>query len=218
MLAWVYDAAARCELVDEVAIACDSDEVMELCRREGLAAMLTDPALSSGSDRVHAAAEAIARAGRPAEIVINLQGDEPLALPQQLDVLLAPFADSAVQVATLKTRCSDEDVHNPNAVKVVTAPDGRALYFSRSAIPFDRDGAGAPVWKHLGLYAFRARALNSFHDLLPTPLEQTERLEQLRLLENGIAIHVAETPHDSIGVDTPEDLKRVERLLLERAR
>jgi len=114
-------------------------------------------------------------------------------------------------------RCAPEDITNPNAVKVVTAIDGRALYFSRSTIPYDRDGRGnATYWKHLGLYAYRRAALERFAALAPTELEVLERLEQLRLLENGISIYVAETAHDTIGVDTEDDLQRVEAILLER--
>jgi 3-deoxy-manno-octulosonate cytidylyltransferase (CMP-KDO synthetase) len=126
----------------------------------------------------------------------------------------SPFAEPYVDVTTLKVRCTPENVGNPNAVKVVTARDGRALYFSRAPIPFDRDGTGANVyWKHLGLYAYRRDALTRFAALLPSPLEQTERLEQLRLLENGIALYVAETEFDTVGVDTEEDLDRVEQIL-----
>jgi len=117
-------------------------------------------------------------------------------------------------VTTLKVRCAPENIDNPNAVKVVTARDGRALYFSRAAVPFDRDGTGNAVyWKHLGLYAYRKEALARFAALAPGTLEQTERLEQLRLLENGLALYVAETPYDTVGVDSEEDLLRVEALV-----
>jgi len=115
------------------------------------------------------------------------------------------------------TPCSDRDISNPNAVKVVTDLSGRTLYFSRSAIPFDRDQTkDFPYMKHLGLYAYRKEALNRFCGLPESALERSERLEQLRFLENGIDIYVAETPHDTIGVDTEEDLKRVEGILNER--
>lgn len=121
----------------------------------------------------------------------------------------------------MKVRCTPENISNPNAVKVVTAADGRALYFSRAAIPFDRnqhDPAHKPAiyWKHLGLYAYRRAALERFAALVPGELEQTERLEQLRLLENGIPLYVAETAYDTIGVDTEDDLRRVEVLLAQR--
>jgi 3-deoxy-manno-octulosonate cytidylyltransferase (CMP-KDO synthetase) len=122
-----------------------------------------------------------------------------------------------VDVTTPKVRCTPEDIANPNVVKVVTAIDGRALYFSRATIPFDRDGTrNVTYWKHLGLYAYRRAALEHFAALPPSGLELSERLEQLRLLENGISIYVAETEHDTIGVDTEDDLRRVEAILLAR--
>ncbi len=211
MLAWVYEAARACPTLDQVLIATDSEEVLAFCRANAWPAILTSPELPSGSDRVHAVAQL-----HSADIYVNVQADEPLLHPAHITALLAPFADPNVQVTTLKTLCTPENIANPNAVKVVTTPADRALYFSRATIPHDRDRAGIPIYKHLGLYAYRAAALNRFHALAPTPLELTERLEQLRFLEHDIPIHVAETPHDTIGVDTEEDLQRVEQLLLTR--
>jgi 3-deoxy-manno-octulosonate cytidylyltransferase (CMP-KDO synthetase) len=211
MLAWVYDAARACPALDQVLIATDSEEVMRLCEANAWPAMLTSQELASGSDRVHAVAQL-----HPADIYVNIQGDEPLLHPNHITALLNPFADRSVQVTTLKTLCNPDDIANPNAVKVVTTPQHRALYFSRATIPYDRESSGAPIFKHLGLYAYRAAALNRFHSLAPSPLELTERLEQLRFLEHDIPIHVAETAHDTIGVDTEEDLQRVERILLSR--
>jgi 3-deoxy-manno-octulosonate cytidylyltransferase (CMP-KDO synthetase) len=208
MLAWVYEAARACPQLSDVLIAADSDEVAALCDRHGWPVMMTSAELPSGSDRVHAVAQE-----HPADIYVNIQGDEPLLRHEHLTSLLAPFADAAVEVTTLKVLCAPAQIADPNAVKVVTAADGRALYFSRATIPYDRDGAGTPVYKHLGLYAYRAAALHRFHALVPSALEQTERLEQLRLLENGIAVHVALTTFDTIGVDTEEDLRRVEQIL-----
>ena len=213
LLAWVYRAAKACAALDDVVIAVDSAEVQELCEQNGWPCILTSPELPSGTDRLFAVSQLCA-----AEIYVNVQGDEPLLRPEHIQALLAPFAAAHVEVSTLKVRCSPENVSNPNAVKVVTATDGRALYFSRAAIPFDRgqpDGVGgrAVHWKHLGLYAYRRAALERFAALAPGALEQTERLEQLRLLENGTALYVAETEHDTIGVDTEEDLRRVESLL-----
>jgi 3-deoxy-manno-octulosonate cytidylyltransferase (CMP-KDO synthetase) len=121
--------------------------------------------------------------------------------------------DSKIQVGTLKTPAAAEDIPNPNAVKVVADATGRALYFSRATIPYDRDASKPNYFKHLGFYAYRKEALNRFCALPESFLEHSERLEQLRFLENGISIHVAETPHDTIGVDTEEDLQRVERIL-----
>jgi 3-deoxy-manno-octulosonate cytidylyltransferase (CMP-KDO synthetase) len=211
MLAWVYEAARACAALDAVMVATDSEEVAGLCEAHGWPCMMTSAELASGSDRVHAVA-----LRHPAEIYVNIQGDEPLLRPEHLAALLAPFASPEVEVTTLKVRCGLDDQHNPNAVKVVTDLQQRALYFSRATIPDDRDGGGAEVWKHLGLYAYRAAALHRFHALPPSPLELTERLEQLRFLENGIAIQVAATEFDTVGVDTEEDLRRVEEILCSR--
>ena len=211
MLAWVYEAAKACPLLEEIVIATDSHEVMELCHAHGWPAVLTSTELASGSDRVHAVAQL-----HPAEIYVNIQADEPLLHPEHITALLQPFRDTAVEVTTLKTVCADEDISNPNSVKVVTTPTNRALYFSRSAIPYDREREGAPIFKHLGLYAYRAAALSCFHALAPSPLEIAERLEQLRFLENDIPIHVIPTLHQTIGVDTEADLQRVQQILRSR--
>ena len=173
---------------------------------------MTSSAHRSGTERVHEVTGSMA-----ADVYLNVQGDEPLARPEHIAALLEPFADPAVQVATLKTPCSASDIQNPNAVKVVTDLAGRALYFSRAAIPHDRDATGSiRYFKHLGFYAYRKAALERFAALPESSLERSERLEQLRFLENGIPIHVAETPYDTIGVDTEDDLKRVEELLRSR--
>ena len=212
LLQWVVEAAQRCEQLDEVIVATDADEIGTLCEEQGWRWQMTDPALPSGTDRMHAVAQRV-----PAEIYVNIQGDEPLLQPAHIEALLRPFsAGPQVQVTTLKTACSPEDVHNPSAVKVVTAVDGRALYFSRSAIPYDRDGQGVAYWKHLGLYAYRRDALMQFAALPPGSLESTERLEQLRLLENGLGLYVESVEGEVIGVDTEADLRRAEQILQAR--
>ena len=208
LLAWVHRAASACPQLDRIIVATDSEEVMALCAERGFEAILTSPNLHSGSDRLFAVSQQI-----PAEIYVNIQGDEPMLEPAHIAALLAPFTQPHVDVTTLKVRCTPSEIDNPNAVKVVTAPNGRALYFSRATIPFHRDSADTAYFKHLGLYAYRRAALERFAALSPTPLELTERLEQLRLLENNISIYVTETPHDTIGVDTEEDLARVEAIL-----
>ena len=216
MLAWVYAAARACPQLDHVLIAADSPEVMDLCRRQGWPAVLTSPELASGTDRVHAVSRL-----HPAEIYVNIQADEPLLRPEHLTALLSPFADPNVQVSTLKVACTPDNLSNPNAVKVVTTTTGRALYFSRATIPHQRDpepSTSSPiVWKHLGLYAYRHAALERFQATPPQPLELIEKLEQLRFLELGIPIHVAETRHDTIGVDTEADLEQVSLLLQARS-
>ena len=212
MLAWVYEAAVRCAGIEQVIIATDSDEVEDLCRREGWPSIMTSTDLQSGSDRVHAVALT-----HPAEIYVNIQADEPLLRSEHISALLKPFATASVQVTTLKTPCPVEDLQNPNVVKVVCDAGDRALYFSRATIPFDRDGTGeAEVWKHLGLYAYRSEALAEFHCTPPCSLERTERLEQLRFLDLGIPVHVISTPFDTVGVDTEQDLEHVEAMLLGR--
>ena len=148
---------------------------------------------------------------------VNIQGDEPLLTPEHFAPLLAVFSRPEVQVTTISVPCPPADIANPNAVKVVTAADGRALYFSRSTIPYDRDRVNyAGYRKHLGVYAYRKSALEQFAALAPSPLEQIERLEQLRLLENGISIYIGQAEGDTIGVDVEEDLQRVEAILKER--
>ncbi|HZQ91351.1 MAG TPA: 3-deoxy-manno-octulosonate cytidylyltransferase [Terriglobales bacterium] len=213
MLAWVYEAARAAPGLADVIVATDADEIVELCRRQGWSARLTSAAHRSGTERVREVAAAV-----PADVYLNIQGDEPLTRPEHIAALLELMARSDVQVGTLKTPCAAHDVANPNAVKVVATGSGRALYFSRAPIPFDRDAAGvARYFKHLGFYGYRKGALDRFANWPESSLEKSERLEQLRFLEHGIAIHVAETPFDTIGVDTEEDAQRVETLLLERA-
>jgi 3-deoxy-manno-octulosonate cytidylyltransferase (CMP-KDO synthetase) len=195
-----------------VIVATDSDEVLAVCRERGIPAEMTSPSCASGSDRVFEIAQRF-----DAEIYVNIQGDEPLLTPEHFRALLAPFADVSIEVTTLATPCSAEEITNPNAVKVVTGIDGRALYFSRAPIPYDRDQSGFSDYKkHLGIYAYRKAALEKFARLSPSPLEMIEKLEQLRLLENGISIVVALAPMDTIGVDTEEDLKRAVAELLKR--
>lgn len=211
MLAWVWDAARACPQLDDLLVATDSDEIAALCRENGWPCQLTSPSLPSGTDRVHAISQSV-----DAEIYVNIQGDEPLLRPEHLTSLLQPFSLPQVEVSTLKVLCTPENIHNPNAVKVVTASDGRALYFSRATIPYNRDGNPAQYWKHIGLYAYRKAALKRFPTLPASPLEHTERLEQLRFLENGVSLYVEPTSFDTIGVDTEEDLRTVESILLRR--
>jgi len=213
MLAHVYEAARACPQLQDVVVATDSDEIAAVCRRSGWHYRLTSPEHSSGTERLHEVAQTI-----PADVYINVQGDEPLARREHLDALLELMAREDLQVGTLKTPCPAEDVNNPNAVKVVADLNGRALYFSRATVPFDRDRTGAMrYFKHLGFYAYRKDALDAFCSWPESELERSERLEQLRFLDHGIAIHVADTPFDTVGVDTEEDLRRVGEILRERS-
>ena len=212
MLWHVYQAARACTGLQDVIVATDSEEIADVCRTNGWSVRMTAAAHRSGTDRVHEVAQAVA-----ADVYVNVQGDEPLARREHLDVLLQLMARENVQVGTLKTPCGREDVNNPNAVKVVTALDGRALYFSRAAVPLDRDRRGeVRYFKHLGFYAYRKAALDSFCLWPESELERNERLEQLRFLDHGVAIHVAETRFDTVGVDSEEDLRRVEEILAKR--
>ena len=210
MVEWVWRAATASGLMDPVVVATDADEVADTCRARSIPVVMTSTACPSGSDRVREVARQI-----DADIYVNIQGDEPTLTPDFFVPLLQLFDRSEVEVATLSVPCPPEEFTNPNAVKVVTALDGRALYFSRATIPFDRDATGFNSYrKHLGLHAYRKAALERFAALKPSPLEKLERLEQLRLLENGIDIYVADAPRDTIGVDTEEDLARAEKQLL----
>ena len=204
----VYEAVRSSPLLADVIVATDSTEILEVCMRHNWTAWMTSSAHRSGTERVHEISSSIA-----ADVYLNVQGDEPLACAEQIASLLDVMKAESVQVGTLMTPAAAVDVNNPNAVKVVTDLHGRALYFSRAAIPFDRDGSGPQYFKHLGFYAYRKAALDRFISLPESSLEKSERLEQLRFLENGTPIHVGETPHDSIGVDTEEDLQRVIKLL-----
>jgi 3-deoxy-manno-octulosonate cytidylyltransferase (CMP-KDO synthetase) len=209
MVEWVWRAAAHSGMMNPVVVATDSEEVAAVCRERGIPVVMTSPDCASGSDRVREAARQI-----DADIYVNIQGDEPTLTPEFFPPLLGLFERPEVEVATLAVRCPPDEIADPNAVKVVTALDGRALYFSRAAVPFDRDGAGFIGYrKHLGIYAYRKAALERFAALAPSPLEKIELLEQLRLLENGIALYVAEAPCDTIGVDTEADLLRAEAML-----
>jgi 3-deoxy-manno-octulosonate cytidylyltransferase (CMP-KDO synthetase) len=209
MVEWVWRAAAESGRMDPVVVATDSDEVASVCKERGIPVVMTSPECASGSDRVREVALQI-----DADIYVNIQGDEPTLTADFFPPLLAPFERADVDVTTLAVPCPPEEFNNPNAVKVVTALDGRALYFSRATIPFDRDGAGFTGYrKHLGIYAYRKAALEKFAALPPGKLELVERLEQLRLLENGLSLYVADAPRDTIGVDTEDDLARAEAML-----
>ena len=217
LLAWVHDAAERARqegLLDDIVVAVDTEEVAALCRQQGWRWEMTSATLPSGTDRLREVARRV-----PAAIYVNVQGDEPLLKAEHIQALLRPFSRAGVDVATLKVRCSAENLGNPNAVKVVTARDGRALYFSRATVPSDRDGdQAATVWKHMGVYAYRRAALERFAELPVGELERTERLEQLRFLENGLSVFVEPVEWDTVGVDTEEDLRTVEAVLRDRGR
>ena len=207
----VYEAVRSSPLLSDVVVATDSEEIMAVCRTHGWKSQMTSTAHRSGTERVH---EVSVR--EAADVYINVQGDEPLVRSEHIAALLQVMDNPEAQVGTLMTPAAAEDIPNPNAVKVVVDLNSRALYFSRATIPFDRDRTQPRYFKHLGLYAYRKPALDRFVNLPESSLEKSERLEQLRFLDNGIAIYVAETAHDSVGVDTEEDFQRVIQILQKR--
>jgi 3-deoxy-manno-octulosonate cytidylyltransferase (CMP-KDO synthetase) len=208
---WVYQAVRASSLLDDVIIATDSEEILAACRKHSCHARMTSTKHRSGTERVHEISQTV-----EADVYINVQGDEPMIQAAHIDTLVKLMQNEEIHVGTLKTPASPEDIANPNAVKVVTDLNQRALYFSRSTIPYDRDGSHPKYFKHLGIYAYRKAPLDRFVRLPESSLERAERLEQLRFLENGIPIYAAESPYDSIGVDTEEDFARVQKLLAER--
>src|SRR5579864_5634908 len=204
----VYEAVRSSPLLADVIIATDSDEIMSACHKNGWKAQMTAATHKSGTERVHEVS-----GQEVSDVYINVQGDEPMVRVEQIASLLRVMENSAAQVGTLMTPAAAVDISNPNAVKVVTDLAGRALYFSRATIPFDRDKTNPRYFKHLGLYAYRKAALDRFVALPESSLEKSERLEQLRFPENGISIFCGETPYDSVGVDTEEDLQRAIEIL-----
>jgi 3-deoxy-manno-octulosonate cytidylyltransferase (CMP-KDO synthetase) len=203
MVHWVYERARLSPLLNELIIATDSEKVRQYCSEHAIPVMQTRQH-SSGTDRLNEVMERT-----DGNIYVNIQGDEPTIRPDHIELLLHPIIARQVEVTTLKVAIDAETAQDPNVVKVVTDSRSRALYFSRFPVPFDRDAQGRNCfYKHIGLYGYTRSALKLFHSLPQSPLELTEKLEQLRFLENGIPILVRETSHDTIGVDTEADLER----------
>jgi 3-deoxy-manno-octulosonate cytidylyltransferase (CMP-KDO synthetase) len=203
MVQWVYERTRVSPLLNELFVATDSELVEQHCRDHGIPVMRTREH-PSGSDRLHEVMERT-----DGDVYVNIQGDEPTIRAEHIELLLRPILAGQAEVTTLKVAMAPAAAQNPNCVKVVTDNRGRALYFSRSPVPFDRDAqGGARFFKHIGLYGYTRAALALFHSWPPSSLEIAEKLEQLRYLENGSAILVAETMHDTIGVDTEADLQK----------
>jgi 3-deoxy-manno-octulosonate cytidylyltransferase (CMP-KDO synthetase) len=211
LVVWVYQAVRSSPRLDDVIVATDSAEILDACRKHSCNARMTSSKHRSGTERVYEISQSV-----DADIYMNVQGDEPMIQAAHVATLieLMQTQHTNVPVGTLRTPVTAEGIANPNAVKVVTDLHDRALYFSRSTIPFDRDSSQPRYFKHLGIYAYRKAALEQFVTLAESSLERAERLEQLRFLENGIPIYAAETPYDSIGVDTEEDFTRVLKTLI----
>ena len=212
MLQHVYERVVRARTIHRAVVATDDERIYEEARRFGAPVAMTRPDHATGTERVAEVA-----AAQAADLIVNVQGDEPLIDPEAIDAAVEPMlAPSAPPLATLKKRIRDaRELADPNVVKVVTDRAGNAIYFSRSLIPFPRDGAPAEHFKHLGLYVYQREFLLAYPGLPVGPLETAEKLEQLRALENGYPIRVVETEYESVGVDTPEDLERVRKLMEE---
>ena len=210
MIQRVYERAKEAKRPNNVLVATDHELVYQAVQGFGGQVMMTSPDHPTGTDRL---AE-VAAEHPEADIIINVQGDEPLIAPEVIDLLASAFDDDTeLNMATLMTEMDKSEYNLPSAVKVVASLNGYALYFSRSLIPYPRNSKLAsgslPVYKHIGIYAYRRNFLLNYAALTPTPLEQTESLEQLRALEHGYKIKVLKTDFKSIGVDTPEDLEKV---------
>jgi 3-deoxy-manno-octulosonate cytidylyltransferase (CMP-KDO synthetase) len=207
----VYQRAVLCPELSAVALATDDGRIEAAAKKLGVPVIMTRNDHPSGTDRVLEAALNIDIDDNA--VVVNIQGDEPAMQPKMISELIAPFADPETQVSTLARIIDRHAADNPDQVKVVLDNASRAIYFSRSLIPYPRDAQPMEFLGHIGLYAFRMNALKRFVELPPGRLEGIEKLEQLRLLENGIPIHVVITELQSFGVDRPEDIERVSRLI-----
>ena len=213
MICRVLERASRAQKPEKVIVATDDERIYDAVRAEGGEAILTRADHPTGTDRLAEVAEAYPEV----DLIVNVQGDEPLIEPSVIDDLIAPFeVDENLPMATVMTRMDDAaEQLNPNNVKVIVDKLGYALYFSRSLVPYPR-AAASPVYKHIGIYAYRRDFLLRYARLEPTPLERAEALEQLRALENGYGIRVLETDCRFVGVDTPEDLALVNKIYREQ--
>lgn len=204
MIQRVYENVIKSDLFTEVVVATDDERIVKVAESFGAKVVLTSKEHESGTDRC---GEVIQQLQNEFDIVVNIQGDEPMVNPLQLKELVDVFKNPQAQIATLKSIITnEEDIANPNVVKVVTSKDGKALYFSRSTIPYNRNSTVVSYFKHIGLYAYTSDTLKKITQLSLGELEKIESLEQLRWLENGYNIYVAESNFKNIGIDTPEDL------------
>jgi len=210
----VYENVKEAQSLNDVVVACDDQKLVDAVKNFGGKAVLTSTEHQSGTQRIQEVAGKIS-----ADIYVNIQGDEPLMPGSNVDLLIQSFSErKEFLVGTLALRKNDsEEYGNRNVVKAVLDQNGKALYFSRSPIPCYRDGGETSFWKHLGIYAYRAEFWKHYKEMKSSLLEQAEKLEQLKFLENGVSIQVVETRYDSIGVDTEEDLMLVKRLLTQGA-
>ena len=210
MIQHVYERSAQATIPQQVVVATDDEKVFQAVQQFGGKVVMTSSEHQTGTDRLAEVASKYAEV----DVIINVQGDEPLIDPKVIDELAQEFLnDTALQMASVMSIMDTEDYQNPNAVKVVTDLNHNALYFSRSLLPYLRVEGKANVYKHIGIYAYKKDFLLKFAKLEPTPLEQSESLEQLRALENGYKIKMIKTKSKFIGVDSIEDLQTVNKLL-----
>ncbi len=206
MIQWVYEGVTQAQFVDKVIIATDDQRIQEAAKDFGAEAVMTSREHGSGTDRTAEVAQAVDN-----KIVINIQGDEPMISGRMVDSLIEALQNESVPMASLMTKVSDLGLNeNPNMVKVVVDREGNALYFSRSPLPYQ---AADFFYLHIGVYGFQRDFLLRFSGLRPSRLEAAEKLEQLRVLENGFPIRMIEVPHPALSVDTPQDIIRVEEIL-----
>jgi 3-deoxy-manno-octulosonate cytidylyltransferase (CMP-KDO synthetase) len=215
MIWHVYTRVRACPELTSIHLATDDERILASAREHAIPAVMTSSDHDSGTDRIHEAAQKLGLSDQT--VVVNVQGDEPALNPEMISQLLRPFSDEAVRVSTLMRRLRLEEVDQPHVVKVAVSNRGRAVYFSRSPIPYQSAADDPVYWGHIGLYAYRWQTLKAFHQLGPSPLERLEKLEQLRLVEAGIPIEVRPTEHASHGVDRPEDIALVEKIIREGA-
>lgn len=209
MIQRVYEQASKSPFIQELIIATDHEDIFKVAVGFGAKVMMTSSKHQNGTERC---AEVLENLDDTYDILINIQGDEPFFEPESIESLVSCFENKNVQIASLVKKIENiEEVNNPSVVKVVFNEEMKALYFSRAAIPFDRENSGAEYFKHIGIYAFRAELLKDLVVLNTSKLENIEKLEQLRWLENNYSIHLAFTKHDSNSVDTPEDLRALKK-------
>lgn len=214
MIMWVYDSVKMSQLFDEVYIATDDERIESVASGYGANVKMTSEKISCGTERCKAVVESLEKEGKYFDVVVNIQGDEPLIQKEQIKKVLEGFNDVEVDIVTLcKQIENSKDIEDENVVKVVFSKTNRALYFSRSVVPFNRDKVDANYHKHIGIYGYKTDVLKQICNLPESSLETTEKLEQLRWLENDYKIKVVQTHIDSIGVDTVEDLENVKRII-----
>ena len=216
MIEWVYKQASKANLLQEVYVATDDARIQKAVEAFGGKVLLTSTNHRSGTERCNEAAGKLQKQGIEMDAVINIQGDEPLINPQQIDIVASLFSDNTIQIASLVKKITrSEELFDPNVVKAIVGSKGKAIYFSRQTIPFLRDKEKGQwlethsFYKHIGIYGYTTRVLGEIVLLKESPLEKAESLEQLRWLENGFEITIKETEFESFGIDTPEDLLKI---------